>query len=71
MNSSSARHCAGNIAPVALTLVMAAILVDDIRGRFIWGTRELKEVLAEADAALYTAKHTGRNKVVCSCVENA
>ena len=34
-------------------------------------TRELKEVLAEADAALYTAKHTGRNKVVCSGVENA
>lgn len=33
-------------------------------------TRELKEVLAEADAALYTAKHTGRNKVVCSGVEN-
>lgn len=33
-------------------------------------TRELKEVLAEADAALYAAKHTGRNKVVCSGVEN-
>lgn len=26
------------LAPVALTLVMAAILVDDIRGRFIWGS---------------------------------
>src|SRR5574340_1476050 len=26
------------LAPVVLTLVMAAILVDDIRGRFIWGS---------------------------------
>lgn len=34
-------------------------------------TRELKEVLAEADASLYTAKQTGRNKVVCYGVENA
>lgn len=34
-------------------------------------TRELKEVLAEADAALYAAKQTGRNKVVCFGIENA
>jgi predicted signal transduction protein with EAL and GGDEF domain len=26
------------LAPVALTLLMAAILLDDIRGRFIWGS---------------------------------
>lgn len=32
---------------------------------------KLKEVLAEADAALYTAKQTGRNKVVAFGVENA
>jgi diguanylate cyclase (GGDEF)-like protein len=29
------------------------------------GTCELKDVLANADAALYTAKQTGRNKSVC------
>jgi len=34
-------------------------------------TRLLKEVLAEADLALYTAKQTGRNKVVCFGIENA
>jgi diguanylate cyclase (GGDEF)-like protein len=28
-------------------------------------TRSVNEVLAEADAALYDAKHSGRNKVVC------
>ena len=33
-------------------------------------TRKLKEVLAEADAALYDAKQTGRNKVVCFGIEN-
>jgi diguanylate cyclase (GGDEF)-like protein len=32
--------------------------------------RELKELLAEADAALYTAKQTGRNKVVCFGSDN-
>jgi GGDEF domain-containing protein len=31
----------------------------------------LKEVLAESDAALYAAKQAGRNRVVCSGVENA
>lgn len=31
---------------------------------------ELKEILAEADDALYAAKQTGRNKVVCFGVEN-
>lgn len=30
------------------------------------GRSELKDVLAEADAALYTAKQSGRNKAVCS-----
>lgn len=34
-------------------------------------TRELKDVLAEADAALYAAKQAGRNKVVCCGIENA
>lgn len=34
-------------------------------------TRELKEVLAEADTALYAAKQGGRNKVVCYGTENA
>ena len=34
-------------------------------------TRELKEVLAESDAALYAAKQAGRNKVVCFGMENA
>lgn len=34
-------------------------------------TRKLKEILAEADAALYDAKQAGRNKVVCFGVENA
>lgn len=33
--------------------------------------RKLNEVLAEADAALYDAKQTGRNKVVCFDIENA
>jgi diguanylate cyclase (GGDEF)-like protein len=32
--------------------------------------RELKELLAEADVALYTAKQTGRNKVVCFGSDN-
>ena len=34
-------------------------------------TRALGDVLDEADAALYTAKQTGRNKVVCFGCENA
>lgn len=32
--------------------------------------RALKDMLAEADAALYDAKQTGRNKVVCFGMEN-
>jgi diguanylate cyclase (GGDEF)-like protein len=32
--------------------------------------RKLKEVLAEADAALYDAKQTGRNKVACFGIDN-
>ena len=35
------------------------------------GKRELNAVLAEADAALYAAKQSGRNKVVCFGIENA
>lgn len=34
-------------------------------------TRELKEVLAEADAALYAAKQAGRNRVACFGMESA
>ncbi|MBI1887579.1 MAG: GGDEF domain-containing protein [Nitrosomonadales bacterium] len=34
-------------------------------------TRELKEILAEADAALYAAKQAGRNRVVCFGMESA
>ncbi len=34
-------------------------------------TRDLKEILIEADNALYTAKKTGRNKVACSGIECA
>lgn len=34
-------------------------------------TRELKEVMAESDAALYAAKLAGRNKVVCFDMESA
>ncbi len=34
-------------------------------------SRELNDVLAEADAALYDAKQTGRNRVVCFGIENA
>jgi predicted signal transduction protein with EAL and GGDEF domain len=30
----------------------------------------LEDMLVEADAALYDAKHTGRNKVVCFGIEN-
>jgi diguanylate cyclase (GGDEF)-like protein len=33
-------------------------------------TRALKDVLAEADSALYTAKKTGRNKVICFGIES-
>jgi PleD family two-component response regulator len=32
--------------------------------------RELKDVLAEAEAALYEAKQQGRNKEVCFAIES-
>jgi diguanylate cyclase (GGDEF)-like protein len=36
----------------------------------VTANRALKDMLVEADAALYDAKHTGRNKVVCFGMEN-
>jgi diguanylate cyclase (GGDEF)-like protein len=53
----------GGELPVSISIGVACCPLN--------ATRNLKEILAEADAALYDAKQTGRNKVVCFGIQNA